>query len=84
LTRDELVVNVSQLLAAGHETTTNLIGNGTLELLQHPDRMQKLRDEPAFIDAAVEEMLRYHNPVQIVYRSAAEEVELGGKRICRG
>jgi pimeloyl-[acyl-carrier protein] synthase len=45
--------------------------------------MQKLRDEPALIDAAVEEILCYHNPVQIVYRSAAEEVELGGKRIGR-
>ncbi len=84
LTRDELVANVGQLLAAGHETTTNLIGNGSLALLQHPDQMKKLRDEPALINAAVEEILRYDNPVQIVYRSAAEEVELGGKRIGKG
>ncbi len=84
LTRDELVANVAQILAAGHETTTNLIGNGVLALLRHPDQMQKLRDDPALITSAVEEIMRYDNPVQVVYRSAAEEVELGGKRIGQG
>jgi len=84
LTRAELVANVAQILAAGHETTTNLIGNGVLALLRHPDQMQKLRDDPALINSAVEEIMRYDNPVQVVYRSAAEEVELGGKRIGQG
>jgi hypothetical protein len=84
LTRDELVANVALILAAGHETTTNLIGNGGLALLRHPDQIQKLRDDPALITSAVEEIMRYDNPVQVVYRSAAEEVELGGKRIGQG
>jgi hypothetical protein len=84
LTRDELVANVAQILAAGHETTTNLIGNGVLALLRHPDQMQKLRDDPALVTSAAEEIMRYDNPVQVVYRSAAEEVELGGKRIGQG
>ncbi len=84
LTRDELVANVAQILAAGHETTTNLSGNGVLALLRHPDQMQKLRDDPALVTSAAEEIMRYDNPVQVVYRSAAEEVELGGKRIGQG
>jgi hypothetical protein len=84
LTQAELVANAGLILAAGHETTTNLIGNGMLALLRHPDQLQKLRDDPTLITTAVEEMLRYDNPVQIVYRSATEDVELGGKRIGKG
>ena len=81
LTREELVANVSVLLGAGHETTANLIGNGVLALLRNPDQMQKLRDDPALVSSVVEEIMRYDNPVQIVYRSASEEVEMEGKRI---
>ncbi|HLF28994.1 MAG TPA: cytochrome P450 [Anaerolineae bacterium] len=84
LTQDELVANVSVLLAAGHETTSNLIGNGVLALLRHPDQMRKLREDSARAASAVEEVMRYDNAVQIVYRSAIEDVELGGKRIGRG
>lgn len=84
LTEDELVANIGLILAAGHETTTNLIGNGLLALLRHPDQMQKLRDDPALAPGAVEEILRYDNPVQIVYRSVTEEVELGDQRIGQG
>ncbi len=84
LTQDELIANVSVLLAAGHETTSNLIGNGVLAFLRHPDQLQKLGDDPALADSAVEEVMRYDNAVQIVYRSAIEEVELGGKRIGPG
>ncbi|MCI0397465.1 MAG: cytochrome P450 [Chloroflexi bacterium] len=84
LTQEELVANVLLLLVAGHETTINLIGNGLLSLLQHPKQMEKLRDDPSLMPNAVEEMMRYDNPVQIVYRSAAEAVEIGGKEISRG
>lgn len=84
LTQAELVANVGVLLAAGHETTANLIGNGVLALLQNPEQMQMLRENPALVTAAVEEMLRYDNPVQIVYRSAIEDVEMDGQRIGKG
>ncbi|RPJ18708.1 MAG: cytochrome P450 [Chloroflexi bacterium] len=84
LTQDELVANMIILLSAGHETTINLIGNGLLALLQNPDQLQKLRAQPDLIDSAVEEMMRYDNPVQISYRSAAEDVEIGGKCIRKG
>jgi len=84
LTREELVANVSVILSAGHETTANLIGNGVLALLQNPDQMQKLSDDPALVTSVVEEIMRYDNPVQIVYRSASEEVEMEGKRIGQG
>jgi cytochrome P450 len=84
LSEDELVANIGLILGAGHETTTNLIGNGLLALLRHPDQMQKLRDDPALAPGAVEEMLRYDNPAQIVYRSVTEEIELGGQRIGQG
>jgi len=84
LTQEELVANVGLLLAAGHETTSNLIGNGLLALLRHPDQMNKLHDNSTLIETAVEEMLRYDNPVQIVYRSATEDVERDGKPIRQG
>jgi cytochrome P450 len=84
LTQAELVANIIILLSAGHETTSNLIGNGLLALLQNPDQMQKLRDHPGLVGSAVEEMMRYDNPVQIAYRSAAEDLEIGGKCIRKG
>lgn len=84
LTREELVANMIILLSAGHETTINLIGNGLLALLQNPDQLQKLRAQPGLVASAVEEMMRYDNPVQIAYRSAAEDLEIGGKHIRKG
>jgi cytochrome P450 len=84
LTQDELVANMIILLSAGHETTINLIGNGLLALLQNPDQLQKLRAHPELVASAVEEMMRYDNPVQIAYRSAAEDVEISGKIIRKG
>jgi cytochrome P450 len=84
LTQEELTANVIILLSAGHETTSNLIGNGLLALLRNPDQMLRLRERPARAASAVEEMMRYDNPVQIAYRSAAEDVELGGKLIRKG
>lgn len=84
LSHEELVANSILLLAAGHETTTNMIGNGVLALLRYPDQMQKLRDDPSLITPAVEELLRYDNPVQIMWRLATEDLEIGGKRIEQG
>jgi cytochrome P450 len=84
LNRSELVANTVLLLAAGHETTTNLIGNGLHALLRHPDQLQMLRDNPALIDTAVEEFLRYDNPAQILFRVSLEDIELDGRHIARG
>jgi len=84
LTEDELVANINILLSTGHETTTHLIGNGLLALLQNPDQMQKLKDRRTLLPAAIEEMLRYDNPVQITYRSALEDAQIQGKLIRKG
>lgn len=84
LTQDELVANINILLSTGHETTTHLIGNGLLALLQHSDQMQKLRTQPSLIYSAIEEMMRYENPVQITYRSAIQDAEISGKQIHTG
>ena len=84
LTQEELIANVTILLSAGHETTSNLIGNGLLALLRNPEQMQKLRGHPKLVSSAVEEMMRYDNPVQIAYRSAAADVEIGGKYMRKG
>jgi cytochrome P450 len=81
---EELYAMCILLLGAGHETTTNLIGNGTLALLQNPDQLQKLKDSPSLIEPAVEELLRYDSPVQSTSRLAMEDLEIGGKQIAQG
>jgi cytochrome P450 len=84
LTEEELVANINILLSTGHETTTHLIGNGILALLQHPDQLKLLKENPALLDCAIDEILRYDNPVQITYRSALEDVEIKGRQIRKG
>lgn len=84
LSREELVANAMLLLMAGHETTTNLIGNGLLALLRHPDQMQRLRDDQQLLPNAIEEMMRYDAPVQVVWRLATEDIQIGGKVIRQG
>lgn len=84
LTHDELLATLLLLLVAGNETTRNLIGNGTLALIKHPDQMARLRDDPDLMESAIHEMLRYDSPVQLDGRDAAEDVEIGGKRIRAG
>jgi len=84
LTQEELVANINILLSTGHETTTHLIGNGILLFLQYPNQMQQLRRQPALVHSTIEEIMRYENPVQITYRSATEDAELGGKQIHKG
>ncbi len=84
LSEAELLSTCVLLLIAGHETTVNLIGNGLLALLQHPDQMRALADDPALIHTAVEELLRYDGPVQRTGRMATADVEIGGKQIPKG
>ncbi len=85
LSEDELLGMVFLLLVAGHETTVNLIGNGALALLQHPDQLRKLKEDPSLIKPAVEELLRYDGPVETsTERFAREDVEIGGQVIPRG
>ena len=73
-----------QLFVAGHETTTNLIGNGLLALLDHPAVLRRLRAEPTFTRSAVEEFLRYSSPVQRAARVAGEDFQIRGNRIKEG
>jgi len=81
LSEADVVISCAGLLFAGNETTTNLIGNGLLAFLRHPDQLERLRDAPTLIESAVEEMLRYDSPVQLTARIAKEDVEIGGKRV---
>ncbi|HEX6472773.1 MAG TPA: cytochrome P450 [Streptosporangiaceae bacterium] len=84
LTEAELLATCILLLVAGHETTVNLIGNGALALLRHPDQLAWFRAHPERAAGAIEELLRYDPPVQLTMRTALEDVELAGERVCRG
>ena len=77
LNEDELAAMIFLLLVAGHETTVNLIGNGMLALLEHRDQLERLRNEPALIKTAVEELLRYASPGELAdERFAREDIML--------
>jgi cytochrome P450 len=78
LTTDELLANAVLFLVAGHETTVNLIGNGVLALLRHPDELAKLRASPGKIDNAIEEILRYDSPVTNSGRNVQREQSMRG------
>ncbi len=85
LSENELISMIFLLIVAGHETTVNLISNGTLALLQHPDQLQRLQQDPALITSAVEELLRYTGPVSISdERWATEDIAMYGKIIHKG
>lgn len=84
LTHHELLANCALLLAAGFETTANLIGNGMLALLHHPCQLQKLKDHPEYMTSAIEEMIRYDGSVQFTGRQAMADIEIGGHRIRAG
>lgn len=84
LSEDELYSFCIILLAAGHETTMNFIGNGVLALLEHREQLDRLIAAPELVDGAVEELLRYDAPPQATTRRAVEALELGGKRIREG
>lgn len=81
LSDEEVVANVIITMVGGQETTTNLIGNGVLTLLRHPEEMERLRGDLSLIPSAVEEMLRYESPSQHTARLAPSNGELGGKQI---
>jgi cytochrome P450 len=72
------------LLNGGHETTTNLIGNGIKALFENPGELEKLKDDPALIDSAIEEMLRFDSPLQIGNRGIAEPFEVDGMTLPPG
>jgi cytochrome P450 len=82
LTERELIAMLFLLLVAGHETTTNLIASGTLALLTHPDQLARLRADPALLPGAVEELLRYVNPLNhATERFTVDPTEIGGVTI---
>jgi cytochrome P450 PksS len=85
LSENELISMIFLLIVAGHETTVNLLGNGTLALLQHRDQFQLLQNDPTLITSAVEELLRYTAPVSLSdERWASEDIPLHGKLIRKG
>ena len=85
LTDDEVLAMIFLLLSAGHETTVNLIGSGALALLEHPDQILRLRDQPELIKPAVEELVRYVVPAEMTtQRYATQDVTIAGITIPRG
>jgi cytochrome P450 len=81
LSHDEMIQMVVLLLVAGNETTTTLIGNATLELLARPELAEELRGEPALLEGAIEEVLRYASPVQFDPRRVTRGIELHGAKL---
>jgi len=84
LNRDEMFTNCVLLLSAGHETTTNLIGNGMLALLRNRDQWELLVRQPELIESAIDELLRYDSPVQWTSRLTGEPIEMNGQTIPPG
>jgi cytochrome P450 len=85
LSEDELLSMIFVLIIAGHETTVNLIANGTLALLSHPDQLDKLKADPSLVVSAVEELLRYDGPAErTTMRFAARDAKVGGVAIPEG
>lgn len=84
LRTEEIATMCLLLLAAGHETTSNLIGSGTLALLENPDQLEWLAAHPDTRGQAVEELLRYDSPAQVASRVAFTDLELGGVQVHRG
>jgi cytochrome P450 len=84
LTEDELLATCVLIFFAGHETTVNLIGNGTLALLRNPAEADRLRQNPSLMPGAVEELLRYDSPVQRTGRTVLQELEIGGLHLPEG
>ena len=85
LSEDELITMIWLLIVGGHETTVNLLGNGVLALLQHPEQLRLLQRDPALLSSAIEELLRYTAPVLFTgVRWAREDIPLHGQVIRRG
>jgi cytochrome P450 len=84
LSEEELLSNCVLLLAAGHGTTTHLLGNGLFALLRNPEQMERLRADPTLLPLAVAELLRYDSPVQLTSRIAKADLRIGDKEIRAG
>ena len=84
LSTKDAVNFVILLLVAGNETTTNLIGNATLALLDHPDQVERAARDPELVPAIVEEALRYDPPIQLLFRDAVRDTEIAGTKIPKG
>ena len=84
LTETELYHQCIFLLNAGHETTTNLLGNGLWALLRFPDQLDELKKSPSLVSSAIEEMLRYDGPIQLNNRRLVSPMELGGRKFGEG
>ncbi|HVN37550.1 MAG TPA: cytochrome P450 [Myxococcota bacterium] len=84
LTSVEVAMFTLLLLVAGNETTTNLLGNALIALMEHPRELERVRRDPTRIPALVEEALRYDSPIQFLFREARQDVELGGVKIPAG
>lgn len=85
LSAEELQAMIAILLSAGHETTTNMIGNGILALLRYPLARERLASEPDLASRAVEELLRFDGPVEATtFRYARTSIEMAGSRVARG
>jgi cytochrome P450 len=84
LTAEELLAQCSMLLFAGHETTRNLLGNGLWALLQHPDQLTTLKNNPSLMPQALRELVRYESPLQCVSRLVADDFSLHGHHLEQG
>jgi cytochrome P450 len=84
LSEDELISTAILLFGAGFETTTNLVGNGLLALLRHPEELRRLRSDPALMRTAVEELLRWDSPVQLDGRTALRDADVCGEPVEAG
>jgi pimeloyl-[acyl-carrier protein] synthase len=84
LSEDEIFANATFLMTAGHETVTNMLSNGVLSLLRHPDQLERLRGERSLTAAAAEEILRFESPVQMTSRRATADGEFAGRRVKAG
>lgn len=84
LTGDEVVATAVLLLMAGHEATVNVIGNGVQALLRHPRQWQRLTADPALVEPAVEELIRFDAPLQLFERTATTDVEIAGYHVAEG
>lgn len=84
LSEDEIFANATFLMTAGHETVTNMLSNGVLSLLRHPDQLERLRGERSLTAAAAEEILRFESPVQMTSRRALADGEFAGRRVKAG
>jgi cytochrome P450 len=80
----EITATCINLLFGGHETTTNLIANGVLALLQHPEQARALSENPSLVPLAIEELLRHDGPAKAIARVAAEDIALRGRTISAG